>query len=438
MTRIRLLALTLGLTLCACRASTTYHALGAVEDPPATEGQAGSRSGYEEVPEFGGDRNVGARLKEDDKVKETVFRTDGLQRTLKPYFDWKAALNENHDLALGADYTGLWFSASEDIGGDDSGESGNLRLYGSWTPVKTAAGGTGSLVFKVEDRHAYHDRPVSGLGFETGYVGLLGPPFNDSGTLLTNLYWMQKLNEGRTTVLGGVIDVTDYLDIYGLINPWTHFSNLLFSTGSGTIPAPNQGLGAAVGTFLGDSLYAVASVVDTNGDPTDLGDSVDSFFDEREYFKHIELGIVSSFEERYLNNSHITVWQADKRDAAGVDDGWGVNLSWAKLLDEAWMPFLRAGYSDDGGALLERSISAGIGHYMSRNGDLLGFGLNWGEPSSDFGAGLPDQYTAEFFYRIQLSQNFAITPDLQYVKDPALNPGEDSQWYLGLRARLSL
>ena len=37
-----------------------------------------------------------------------------------------------------------------------------------------------------------------------------------------------------------------------------------------------------------------------------------------------------------------------------------------------------------------------------------------------------------------LSQHFAITPDLQYIKDPALNPDDDSIWIAGVRARLTL
>ena len=429
--------LPLALPLCAC-AATTNDGLGGGEDPPASQGEGTSRSGFEEVPQFGGENSVAGQLKKDDEVKQTVFRFDGLQRFLKPYFDWKGRLEKERALALGLDYTGIWFGASEDLGGEDSAGSGDLRFFGTWTPVKTESGGSGSLVFKVEDRHAYTQVPVSGLGFETGYVGLLGPPFNDGGFMFTNLYWMQKLDGGRTTVLGGVVDVTDYLDVYGLINPWTHFSNLVFTTGSGTIPAPNQGLGAAFGTFMGESMYLVASLVDTNGDPTDLGDSFDSFFSDNEYFTHVELGWVSSFEERYLNNAHLVVWHADERKKASVPDGWGVNFSWASFFDDRWMPFVRAGYADDGGSLLERSLSTGVGRYLRGRGDLLALGVNWGDPSSDFGAGLPDQYTGEIFYRVQLSQNFALTPDLQYVVDPALNPGVDSLWYLGLRARLSL
>ncbi len=34
--------------------------------------------------------------------------------------------------------------------------------------------------------------------------------------------------------------------------------------------------------------------------------------------------------------------------------------------------------------------------------------------------------------------NLALTPSVQLLIDPALNPGEDQIWVLGLRARLAL
>ena len=103
------------------------------------------------------------------------------------------------------------------------------------------------------------------------------------------------------------------------------------------------------------------------------------------------------------------------------------------------MPFVRGGWADDGGSLLEKSLSVGFGYQAVPQQDLLGVALNWGEPNADtFGSGLDDQITAEVFYRIQLSENFALTPDLQFISDPARNPDDDSLWVLGIRARLAL
>ena len=67
--------------------------------------------------------------------------------------------------------------------------------------------------------------------------------------------------------------------------------------------------------------------------------------------------------------------------------------------------------------------------------DTTGIAINWGEPSDDT---LRDQVTAEAFYRIQLAQNLAITPSVQYLADPALNPDEDEIWIGSIRTRLTL
>ena len=44
----------------------------------------------------------------------------------------------------------------------------------------------------------------------------------------------------------------------------------------------------------------------------------------------------------------------------------------------------------------------------------------------------------EVFYRFQLTDELAITPDLQLLIDPPLKENADVVWVGGLRARLAL
>ncbi len=100
------------------------------------------------------------------------------------------------------------------------------------------------------------------------------------------------------------------------------------------------------------------------------------------------------------------------------------------------MPFLRAGYAEEGGSLMQKSVSAGFSYTPVPNSDKLGFGVNWGEVNEDtWGSGLDDQLTFEMFYYWQLTKVFALTPDVQYLVDPALNPDQDSLWVYGARLR---
>jgi porin len=108
------------------------------------------------------------------------------------------------------------------------------------------------------------------------------------------------------------------------------------------------------------------------------------------------------------------------------------------LNNNTFKPFLRGGYADDGGTLLQKSIGAGFGYNTFEGRDELGVGVNWGEPNENsFGSGLKDQYVIETYYRYQLAKQLAITPDVQLLIDPPNNPNHDRLWILGLRARLA-
>lgn len=400
-----------------------------------TEQTSKYKSGYDDVPQFGGPGSVGTDLQEADEVKEPLLRFPKIDQSLNPWFNWKGRIKKNVGLSFSMDYQALYQVASDSLG-EDNAASGMFRLYGSWTLLGRNKKNTGSIVFKAEHRHKLGtDVAPQSLGFETGYMGITGTMFNtfsNSGWGVTNLYWQQRLLDGRLSFIAGNVDPTDYLDIYGLINPLTAFTNLVFSTNP-TIASPNQGLGAAFGVMATDNVYVIAGLSDANGDPTDEG--FDTFFDDSEYFTQVEVGWVSSFARRYFDNIHLTFWHVDKREKAQTPDDWGLAFSATKFINDTWMPFLRVGYSDDEAALLEGMVSTGIGRYFAEQRDLLGFGVSWGKPSAD---GLDDQYTAELFYRLQVAQNLAITPDVQLIIDPALNPEEDTIWVFGLRARLTL
>ena len=383
---------------------------------------------HSSAPTFGGASSVGGTLKKDAAAQPSA---------LKPYFDFKSRVEENIGLAFGFDYNALFQAATDSLGADNAA-GGALRMFGRWGLVGNESVKTGTLVYKVENRHKLGTEVTpQSFGAEIGYIGLTAIPFSDIDWALTNLFWEQHLLRNRLAFVAGIVDVTDYVDVFGMVSPWTAFSNLAFSTNP-TIPAPNQGLGVAASVFLTDNFYVLGGLADANGDPTDPGDSFDSFFNISEYFSHIEFGWVSSYKKRYSDNIHLTAWHADERELAGTPDGWGVAFSFSHLIKETWEPYLRAGYADDGGALWDRMISIGVGYNTGRQTDQLGLGVNWGRPSEQsYGSDVNDQYTVELFYRLQLGRLLAVTPDVQVLFNPAENPEEDSIVVFGLRVRLS-
>jgi porin len=382
----------------------------------------------DQAPRFGGPNAVENQLHDDRAVDRPTF--------FEKYFAWKDELTEKHGFSFGIDYSAAWLGADSSPS-EDRAAGGMLRFFGSWDLVGRNTKNTGAFVWKVEHRHGYTDVAPSGFGFNLGYVGLFEPPFSDQGLRWTNFFWRQRWKEGKVTVLAGFLDATDYVDVYSLASPWTGFLNFAFSTGSQTIPVPNDAaLGVAAGAMLTDNLFLIGGLVDSNADPAEFWQGFDTFFNDNEYFKSVEIGWTASQDRIYLDNVHLTLWHADERVEGATPSGWGANISWTKHVGGRWLPFVRAGWADDGGTLMQKSVSVGFGYQKNPGKNLLGLGLNWGEPNeSTWEPGLPNQYTAELFYRWQVSKAIAITPDVEYLINPALNPDTDSIWVFGLRVR---
>ena len=348
--------------------------------------------------------------------------------------DWRNNLKENHGFSFSVDYTAVVLSANETFT-DSTGAGGIARAYGAWDLWNE---GAGALVWKFEHRHAYGaTSPFDFSMGQMGYVGLQEPPFNDSDFRTQNLYWRQRLNGGRSTLIAGILDVTDYVDAFALASPWLHFMNFGFSTGSAAIGLPNDAsVGVAYGSMLTDNIYVIAGITDTNGDPANPFDGFGNFFSDNEYFTSVEIGWTSSHERIIFDNTHLTVWHKDRQVELGVNSGWGAAFSYSRYLNDNFMPFIRGGYADDGGSLLQKSLSVGLGYQTKAFSGLLGLGLNWGEPNEDtFSPGLSDQFAIEAFYRVPIGERVAITADTQFIKDPALNPDESTLWMLNVRAR---
>lgn len=387
-----------------------------------------------DVDPMDGPDSVTGILQSDQQKKEDVLDKD----LLKEWTDWKTGIKEETGFNFGADYTAVGFSATSSPG-DDTAASGIGRIFGTWDLYNRGEQDTGSIVFKFEDRHSYTDVPPAAFGFEVGYAGTPEPVFTDQGFRWTTLYWKQYFADNRIVARVGFLDVKEYFDLYGLASPWTHFHNLAFSVGSNTMAIlPDAAFGAMAGGYLTDNIYAVAGIVDRSADPTSMFDSFDNFFNDFDTFKTLEIGITKGGKYLFLENAHISFWHLDESKKTGAPSGRGVNVSLSSTIDEKWLQFLRAAWADGGGGIYETSVSTGFGYKDKPGGNLLGVGLNWGRPNSDtFPINLDDQWTGEVFYRVQFTENIQISPSIQLLVDPALNPDDDFIALFGLRVRAS-
>ena len=211
-------------------------------------------------------------------------------------------------------------------------------------------------------------------------------------------------------------------------------------------------IGGAIGAAIGNQLDKQAAELRRdigNGDvevirsgdelivrmPQDILFAFDSdTVREGEWLKSFEIGWTpesSRFKsDRYL----LTWWQKDERTEAGVPKGEGWAFTAARSINPQLNGFLRYGHSDGGGGVAARN-AASIGfQYFPRKSQSLSMGLGWAEPAD---RSLRDEYVVEAGYKMALTPQLSVMPDIQVVIDPAENPTEDSVWLFSLRTILT-
>ncbi|SFM64456.1 hypothetical protein [Shimia aestuarii] len=213
--------------------------------------------------------------------------------------------------------------------------------------------------------------------------------------MLTNLYWRQRFADGRGSFVIGHIDPYDYVIVNSLASPWTAFTNLEFEQ-QATFAGPGQGFGAAIQWRLNSNWAILAGIANANADASDPWQATKKLLQTGKTFKHVAIGWSPDWDDRSDQLVHLTLWQVDERTDAAVPSGHGVSFAASGRFD-AWRPFFRAGYADNGGTSLERAISFGTGYDARGGKDLAGIGFAWGKAP----ASTRDQYTVEAFYRYE-------------------------------------
>jgi porin len=257
-------------------------------------------------------------------------------------------------------------------------------------------------------------------------TGLL---FSDVNLVLNEFNWQQYFNDGNSALIIGRYDPNDYMDVSGYANPWTTFHNLasLLNT---SIALPDTSWGAGFGHWFSNSPYLVGSVNDANGSLVETT----PFKHGGEFFKQIGIGWTPERKLRYNKNFQITYWTVDEREHLGIpeSDGIAINANWT--FDNEWMLWTRLGWSDGLAPIYGETYSVGIAKKLESPIDILAFSVNWGDPAEP---SLANQTTYEIIYKSKFAQNLILTPSIQYLKNPTLNPNEDAITIAGLRVQTS-
>jgi carbohydrate-selective porin OprB len=302
----------------------------------------------------------------------------------------------------------------------------------------------------VEDRGPMGtDNPPLQAGVAAGSIVPTAATWGDFNLGITQAYIRQNLMGNKIQYTVGKIFAPNFVDAYPFFDDNRQFLNQSFAT-SPTIASPLRGAGAVGTVYPTDGgLYVLGGIYSANS--SDTGWTIDEVFDTGELFYQVEVGWsalarsgvpIQARGPMDSNNIHLTGWykdaQPDQSNATLQPQARGLAFNANFMAGDSLMWFLRAGMSD--GWVNDRAVSAGFGWRPTQQfSDLFGFGVGWVRPNGEV---LPapltrEQWNVETFYRFHVTPNLAITPDLQYIKDPSLNPGVDSLWVAGLRARVT-
>ena len=335
-------------------------------------------------------------------------------------------LDADHGLSLAIDYASMFQAASDVLEGDSSASSGALRIYGTWTLVGRGTRNRGSIVAKVEHRHAYSDIAPAGLAANVGFLGVNAIGFTDVREFVAPVYWQQFFGNGRSGFFAGRVDPLDFVDVLGVGSQWTSFQNGA-TLANLSLPLPDLGCGAGAGRTFNDQWIIGVTAHDLNGSQTNL----DCFAGGLELYKQAYVGWSPTRAQRFSQTAILTVWHSDsQRDGNGSGNGVSLSANWT--INDRWMPFVRVGVSDGEAAVMKSQLSAGLTFTFGSNRSQIGAAISYQEPTiSD----LDNQTTFETYARWQVTPSLAISPNVQILRNPALNPDESTIVLGGVRIR---
>jgi len=230
---------------------------------------------------------------------------------------------------------------------------------------------------------------------------------------------------------GGIIDATDYLDENAFANDeFTQFMNQVLTNAPQAF-LPSYDVGGAIEWEMGGfSVTGVGMALGTNGWEGRLDQPYNAFFMQVGYAADTGLGqgnyrLVLGMSSDAFPNPEGT--RTERRRCTII--------SFDQELGEILGGWLRFGWQDDAAAIDYKGIYSGglniSGRLWDRSQDNIGIGyahVNGGNQNVDY------THVFETYVRFALNDIFAITGDIQYMKDSMKAGDSPNGWIFGLRA----
>lgn len=300
----------------------------------------------------------------------------------------------------------------------------NTRTGGTWLRVEF--GGTWGL-----------DRRTCRGGVNEAAASAAAPQWDVLGAHhggLPEVSLMQYLNRGRTCIIGGVVNLTNYFDCVTPANDSFHaFANALFMDSS-VLPLSDGNLGAIVQVQTGESDYLQLAATRTGCDYTLNNNPFhaahkDGFAVVAEWDHGIGETAVLRVDPFYRH--------LDAKAAEGYSrDSFGLAGSAEWEVNDSVTLFARGGFALRGQDYNRAELSAGAVLHLipSREKDFLGIAFGIVKGATPYGAWEEDaeaeeypaggqhhrrEYVAELMYSLQLTPYLKLMPHYEFIARPA-------------------
>jgi len=348
----------------------------------------------------------------------------------QPYFELKKWLATEVGLDVGMQDVVIYQRATGGRRPRDAAIN-NFTIFGDWHPF-AARGVAGEMGFSFERRDTLSNatfREFSaavGAGYQTNDFSIAAR----DRTALRQLWWKQPLGDGRLVLTLGKINASSYYDRNRLAgSASTGFFSQPFATNP-TRGFPGDGLGFNLTWTLSERVQFTGGVQDANGNNERSGFNT---IGDGELFAAVGIRFMPVLDDLGAGNYRLLLWHTD--ESSRTDDGFGFLASFDQDLGDTLGAFLRYGYSERDVGRFEHSVSTGLvfrDPFGFEHGDVAGVGVAWTRANhADEG-----EVSTELFYRVQLTQNIQITPNVLVVFDPQNSDKADPVAVFGMRVRV--
>lgn len=365
-----------------------------------------------------------------EKENNSLISKTPLSSLIKKIEKEKKRQKEKYGVNWGMNYIPLLeYSSSGYPHVNASGSA--YQFFGSYKPkpfqqLKTTIG------LKVEGNHRYSDISPGHFAEEINSAILTTSGYKPYPLAVTELWIQQSLIPNVLAYRLGKIDLTSIMNSYAFDSRQFYFLSNVFTKHPATA-VPSKSPGAVLGIALGAHLYTALGAVGLDGEDTTSGFSS---FDRGKFFTAIEIGYRDIIKNPQSDNYHVFFWHVPDQPEKQQLSDQGISVVLQKNLFNKFIPFVKLDWSKGRVATFNKLFITGFGlqHPFYGSIGLWGVGMGYAQLAED----ATNQAILESFYRVQLTPNSQLTPNIQFIKTLPINGHQPIATVWNLRYRIAV